>query len=160
MQEDKIDAAVQPAPLNFIAIDAGYSDLGEVTDYISEIAFTTLIVDARRIEGKRKELLVFLKAMRDATAIIYDGSQDKLLISILEELGEAEGPYAQKALDYMRDKRVFPKDLSIPDKAFAKSVELMQKAGLADDRLVANSKQALDTHLLAELEGKSPSLNS
>ena len=44
----------------------------------------------------------------------------------------------------MRAKRVFPTDLSIPDAAFAKSIELMQKAGLADERLVANAKAVLD----------------
>ena len=31
----------------------------------------------------------------------------------------------------MRGKRVFPSDLSIPDDAFAKTVELMEKAGFS-----------------------------
>ncbi len=34
LQEGTIDAAVQLIPLNFVAEDAGYSNLGEVTDYI------------------------------------------------------------------------------------------------------------------------------
>ena len=151
LQEGSIDAAVQPAPLNFIAIDAGYSNLGEVTNYIAEIAFTSLIVDATRLKTKRAEVLIFLRAIRDATGVVYGGTQDKLLVSILEEIGEADGANAQRAVDYMREKRVFPTDLTIPDAAFAKSVELMQKAGLADDQLVFNAKRALDMSLLAEL---------
>jgi len=42
---------------------------------------------------------------------------------------QADGKYGRLSLDYMREKRVFPRDLSIPDAAFAKTVELMQKAG-------------------------------
>ena len=45
LQEGTIDAAVQLIPLNFVAEDAGYNNLGEVTDYIPEIVFTGLIVD-------------------------------------------------------------------------------------------------------------------
>ena len=44
----------------------------------------------------------------------------------------------------MRAKKVFSPDLSIPDAAFAKSIELMQRAGLADDRLTANARNVLD----------------
>jgi hypothetical protein len=40
--------------------------------------------------------------------------------------------------------RVFSPELSIPDAAFAKSIELMQKAGLADAQLVAGAKAVLD----------------
>jgi hypothetical protein len=61
-----------------------------------------------------------------------------------EELTQAEGKYGRLALNYMRDKEVFTRDLSIPDVAFAKSIELMRKAGLADDRLVANARATID----------------
>jgi hypothetical protein len=52
-----------------------------------------------------------------------------------------------------RVKKVFSPDLSIPDAAFAKSIELMQKASLADDRLVANARNVLDdSYRLAALK--------
>jgi len=40
LQEGSIDAAVQLIPLNFVAEDAGYINLGEVSDHIPEIVFT------------------------------------------------------------------------------------------------------------------------
>jgi len=56
-------------------------------------------------------------------------------------------------IEGMRAKKVFSPDLSIPDGAFAKSIELMQKAGLADDRLVANARNVLDdSYRLAALK--------
>src|SRR6202043_838061 len=39
LQEGTIDAAVQLIPLNFVAEDAGYANLGEGTEYIPEIVF-------------------------------------------------------------------------------------------------------------------------
>lgn len=148
LQEGTIDAAVQPAPLNFIAVDAGYSNLGEVTNYIPQIAFTSLIVGLDRAQAKRAELSAFLGALREATKFSYDRTNDTSLIPVIEQITEATGKYSQRTLDYMRSKEVFPRDLSIPDAAFAKSVELMQKAGLADAKVVANARAALDTSFL------------
>ena len=59
----------------------------------------------------------------------------------------------RRSLDYMRSKNVFARDLSIPDAAFAKSIELMQKAGLADAALVAGAQAALDDSYRAEAVG-------
>ena len=33
------------------------------------------------------------------------------VLEITREIAQAEGPYGRKALDYMRDKNVFPRDL-------------------------------------------------
>ena len=144
LQEGNIDAAVQLLPLNFVAEDAGYTNLGEVSDFIPEILFTAFVVDNVAAQNRRNDIVQFLSGVVEGTRWAYDAANDDALLSITKELTQAEGKYAQMALDYMRAKRVFPADLSIPDAAFAKSIELMQKAGLADDRLVANAKAVLD----------------
>jgi ABC-type nitrate/sulfonate/bicarbonate transport system substrate-binding protein len=144
LQEGTIDAAVQLIPLNFVAEDAGYNNLGEVTDYIAEIVFTGLIVDRVAAENRRKQIIAFLAAVIEGTRWLYDPANDEALLSMTKELTQAEGKYGRQALEYMREKCVFPLDLSIPDAAFAKSIELMQKAGLADERLVASARFVLD----------------
>jgi hypothetical protein len=58
-----------------------------------------------------------------------DQANDAPLLALMAEMLHADGKYGRLSLDYMREKRVFPGDLSIPDAAFAKTVELMQKAG-------------------------------
>jgi NitT/TauT family transport system substrate-binding protein len=144
LQEGTIDAAVQLIPLNFVAEDAGYANLGEVTDYIPEIVFTSLIVDRLVAQRRRPQIVAFLQAVMEGTRWVYDTANDATLLAITQELTQAEGKYGRQALDYMRDKKVFSPDLSIPDTAFAKSLELMQAAGLADDRLVAGARAVLD----------------
>ncbi len=131
LQEGTIDAAVQLIPLNFIAEDAGFRNLGEVTDYIPEIAFTTIIVDKRWAETNRTTIVDFLRALIQATAWMNDGANDTALLALMAEVIHADGKYGRLSLDYMREKLVFPHDLSIPEAAFAKTVELMQKAGFS-----------------------------
>ena len=133
LQAGTIDAAVQLIPLNFIAEDAGFHNLGEVTNYIPEIAFTALIVDRRWAESNRASIAGFLRALIQATAWMNDSANDAPLLTLMAEVIHAEGKYGRLSLDYMRQMRVFPDDLSIPDAAFAKTVELMQKAGFGAD---------------------------
>jgi ABC-type nitrate/sulfonate/bicarbonate transport system substrate-binding protein len=144
LQEGTIDAAVQLIPLNFVAEDAGYTNLGEVADYIPEIVFTGLIVDRTAAEKRRDQIVAFLSAVMEGTRWVYDPANDETLLALTKELTQAEGKYGRQALDYMREMRVFSLELSIPDAAFAKSIELMQKAGLADAQLVAGAKRVLD----------------
>jgi len=144
LQAGTIDAAVQLIPLNFVAEDAGYANLGEVTDYIPEIVFTALVVDHVAASRRRQHIVAFLRGIMEATRWVYDPANDQALLDMTKELTQAEGKYGRQALEYMRAKKVFSPDLAIPETAFAKSIELMQKAGLADDRLVANARAVLD----------------
>jgi len=144
LQEGTIDAAVQLIPLNFVAIDAGWPNLGEVSDYIPEIVFTALVVRQSWANTARNTLHTFLRILREATGIVYDPTSDDTLLAITRETAQAEGDYARKALDYMRAKQVFTPDLSIPNTAFAKTLELMQRAGVADAALAAMARTVLD----------------
>ena len=150
LQDGTIDAAVQLIPLNFVAVDAGYSNLGEVTDYIPDIVFTALIVDRAWAQTHRPHIVAFLRGLIAGTHWVYDPANDEDLLALTMEITQAKGEYVRQSLDYMRDKNVFARDLSIPDAAFAKSIELMEKAGLADARLVAGAAAALDDSYRSE----------
>jgi NitT/TauT family transport system substrate-binding protein len=153
LQEGTIDAAVQLIPLNFVAEDAGYANLGEVSDYIPEIVFTAMVVDRTWAEAHRADVVRFLRCLMAATRWVYDPANDAALVALTAQVTQAEGKYIQRALEYMRSKNVFSPDLSIPAPAFAKSLELMRKAGLADDALVAGAHRVLDDSYRAEAAG-------
>ena len=144
LQEGTIDAAVQLIPINFVAIDAGWPNLGEVTDYIPEIVFTALIADINWANAHRQEVVAVIQSLIEATRAVYTSVDEARLLAITTELTQAEGKYGQQALTYMREKKVFPTELDIPPAAFAKSIELMRKAGLADESVVSGASKALD----------------
>jgi ABC-type nitrate/sulfonate/bicarbonate transport system substrate-binding protein len=144
LQEGTIDAAVQLIPLNFVAEDAGYVNLGEVSDYIPEIVFTAVVVDDVTAKKRRADIVAFLGAVMEGTRWVYDAANDEKLSAMVKDLTQAEGKYVRQALAYMRAKMVFPLDLAVSETAFDKSLELMRRANLADDRLVAGARAVLD----------------
>ena len=144
LKAGSIDAAVQLIPLNFVAEDAGYANLGEVSDYIPEIVFAAFIVHDGWAQAHRAALTGFLEAMLEGAAGLQDPANDEALVSIVGEVAQTSGPYAQRSLDYMRRMQVFPPDLSIPEGAFAASLELMRRAGLADEATLEAAPTVLD----------------
>lgn len=148
LQEGRIDAAVQPVPLNFVAIDAGYSNLGEVTDAIPEIVFTAVIGDADWLGQNDGAVRALLKGLIEATAIIYDQSKDAVLVPILMEITRSDASYSLRALNYMRGQQMFPPALEIPDAAFSKTIELMVKADLLDATAEGDARSTLDMGFL------------
>jgi ABC-type nitrate/sulfonate/bicarbonate transport system substrate-binding protein len=144
LQEGTIDAAVQLIPLNFVAEDAGYANLCEVSDYIPEIVFTAIVVDDATAKKRRDDVVAFLAAVMEGTRWVYDAGNNEKLSAMVKDLTQAEGKYVRQALKYMRAKKVFPYNLAISETAFNKSLELMRKANLADERLIASARLVLD----------------
>jgi len=144
LQEGTIDAAVQPPPFNFLAIDAGYTDLGEVSDYLPEIAFTAVLGRLEWVQPNDAAVVALLRALAEATALVYDESNDASTVPIMMEVTQADGAYAKRALDYMRGKSAFARSLEIPPSALDKSIELMVKAGLLDEAAQDKARRAWD----------------
>lgn len=144
LQDGTIDAAVQLVPLNFVAIDAGYSNLGEVPDYIPEIVFTAMIANDGWASENRHALVQLLRAVMEGARLIADTTQDELLIELVMELTQADRKYAARTLEYAREIGVFSPDLSIPEAALAKSLELMVNAGLLEETQLAEAAGVLE----------------
>lgn len=144
LQEGAIDAAVQPPPFNFLALDAGYSNLGEVSDAIPEIAFTTVIGRDDWLGANEDAVLAMLRALSEATALVYDSANDAILVPAMMEITQSDARYAQRALDYMRSKTAYAKSLVIPDGAIDTTISLMVKAGLLDPALTQRARSGVD----------------
>lgn len=144
LQEGTIDAAVQPPPFNFLAIDAGYTDLGEVSDVLPEIAFTAVLGRLEWVQRNEAPAVAVLRALAEATARVYDESNDATTVPIMMEVTQSDSVYAKRALDYMRGKGAFARSLEIPPSALDKSIELMVKAGLLDEAARAKARLAWD----------------
>lgn len=150
LQDGTIDAAVQPPPFNFMAIDAGYSDLGEVSDYIPEIMFTAMIGDQAWLERNAKATVAVLVALIEATAFLYDAKNDPVLVPIMMEITQSNEAYAQQSLDYMRGKESFVRSLGIPPAASSKTAQLMVKANLLNADAVPLVRKTIDETYASE----------
>jgi ABC-type nitrate/sulfonate/bicarbonate transport system substrate-binding protein len=144
LQEGTIDAAVQPPPFNFLAIDAGFSDLGEVSDYIPEIAFTSMLGRQDWLESNGHAVSALLRSLAEATALIYGGKDDAAVLPTMIEITQSDEHYGRRALDYMRSKGAFAASQVIPPSAIEVTLNLMIKAGLLDPALKEQARTGVD----------------
>ncbi len=100
-----IDAGLQGAPLNHIAIDQGFVSLCEPRQ---DFQFTSLDVDTRWADANRDPLLRFLRGFLRAHQRFYD-DRDLARDFAVKESG-IDARYADRAWDeYTRDE-IFPRD--------------------------------------------------
>ena len=152
LKDGRIDAAVQLVPLNFVAFDEGWSNLGEVSDYIPEILFTGLICDEHWAETNAETVRGFLAALSEGTRFVLDPANDDFTIPVLMEVAQADETYARRSLDYMREKAVFRVDLAVLPTAYAKTIELMVAAGLLQSDQAASAQDTFNPAYLGAME--------
>src|SRR5919202_1474051 len=66
LQRREIDAGLQGAPLNHIAVDAGYRDLGDLQREFPDFQFTSLDVEADWARRNEDAVIAFLRAFIQA----------------------------------------------------------------------------------------------
>ena len=152
LKDGRIDAAVQLVPLNFVAFDEGWSNLGEVSDYIPEILFTGLICDQHWAETHAEAVGEFLAALSEGTRFVLDPANDDFTVPVLMEVAHADETYARRSLDYMREKAVFRADLAVLPAAYAKTIELMIAAGLLPPDQAARAQETFNPAYLGAME--------
>lgn len=119
LEQGEIDAGLQGAPLNYIARDAGYMDLGDPRGAFPDFQFVSLNSTRRWITRHEETLIRFLRAYIRAHDWFYANRQGSTQIAI-EEMG-IDAHYADRAWDeYVRDE-IFPRDAA----ASIKSIETL-----------------------------------
>lgn len=119
LEKGEIDAGLQGAPLNYIALDAGYVDLGDPRQMFPDFQFVSLNSTQRWIARHEALLVRFLRAYIRAHDWFYANRQGSTQIAV-DQMG-IEASYAGRAWDeYVRDE-IFPRDA----KASVKSIETL-----------------------------------
>jgi NitT/TauT family transport system substrate-binding protein len=149
LQEGTLDAALQLIPLNFVAEDAGYSVLGEASDYIPEIAFISIIADSRWATANRDLLSKTLAGIRSGLEAMHDPANDALSVHLLQEVVKTEPKFIQRSLDLIRSRKMMPVDMSLPIPALGTSIRLMRQAGLMPQSDLSPERVFDDDYLAA-----------
>ena len=109
-----IDAGLQGAPLDYIALDQGFVSLGNPRDEVPDFQFTSLDVDTGWAAANRDLLLRFLRAFLRAHAWFYANREGSNAIAVRES--GIEERYADRAWRDYTEAEIFPRDgrASIP----------------------------------------------
>ena len=108
LQSGEIDAGLQGVPLNHIAIDAGFTDLGDPRALFPDFQFTSLNVDGGWARGNRQATIGFLRAWVRAHRWFFANRAGANRIAMAETgVGET---YADRAWLECTQAGIFPID--------------------------------------------------
>jgi ABC-type nitrate/sulfonate/bicarbonate transport system substrate-binding protein len=108
LQSGEIDAGLQGAPLNLIAIDQGFTALCQPRDRFPDFQFTSLNVDRRWARGNRDLVVRFMRGFIRAHEWFYANRTAAAAIAV-RETGIDAG-YADRAWDEYTSAEIFPRD--------------------------------------------------
>jgi ABC-type nitrate/sulfonate/bicarbonate transport system substrate-binding protein len=137
LQAGTIDAALQMIPYDDIAADAGYTNLGPVTE---EFALNAACINSHSAE--RAVVTPFLQALAEAAEWFRGNIEESAAIAAART--SIEGRYALRACQALAADGVIPRDLRPGQAALAAAVEALRRGGLIPAETPDPAAVALD----------------
>jgi ABC-type nitrate/sulfonate/bicarbonate transport system substrate-binding protein len=108
LRSGEIDAGLQGAPLDYIALDQGFSALANPRDRFPDFQFTSLNVDTRWANAHRALLVRFMRGFVRAHRWFHENRAGATRIAVAET--GVEERYALRAWDEYTRAGIFPAD--------------------------------------------------
>ena len=122
LQAGTIDAALQMLPYDYIATDAGFTNLGPVTE---DFALNAVCV---RLLAERALVTPFLQALSEAAEWFRGNIEESAAIAAAHT--SIEPRYALRACEALAADGVIPRDLRSGPRALAAAIEALRSSGL------------------------------
>ena len=132
LQAGTLDAAIQLVPFNYIAEEAGFSNLGDVDDYVPDFLFAAVCTRISWADKNFPQMRGLLRALHRGVQALYDDPDEAAEIAVSKM--DMSREHARRACRGFVSKAVFPKDLSISPLAFAATIEAMEHNDLMPKR--------------------------
>jgi len=126
--ESTIDAGLQSIPWVYLEEEAGFSNLGDVADYVPDWQFTTVNVSRDWAAGNSDALVCFLRALLKSTDWVYE-NRDGTAAVVQKEMDMSRA-YAERGWDYYTERSVLTRDLALNTKGLDKVIRAQIQAGL------------------------------
>ena len=129
LQAGTLDAAIQLVPFNYMAEEAGFSNLGDVDEFVPDFLFCAVCTRPSWANAHAKQLTGLLRALRRGTEALYEDPDDAAATISSETQGNPE--HAGRACPDLVAKKAIPKDLAVGS-AFAAAIDAMMHSELIE----------------------------
>jgi len=148
----EIDAGMQTDPHNYIAVDAGLSNLGAVSDWIPYFQFTSINVRLDWAQGHSGTLVKFLAASIKASR--WMAQNEEGAVTLARQRMGVEERYARRAWHDHLDGDALPLDLHLNARSIETAIDMIRKDRSADLRIAAGStpERYVDVSYLGEAQ--------
>jgi ABC-type nitrate/sulfonate/bicarbonate transport system substrate-binding protein len=150
LQTGTLDAAIQLAPFNYMAEEAGFPNLGDVDEYVPDFLFCAVCTRMSWVAENRDRVIGLLRALRRGAEALYDDPTGAATV-VLDEI-DIKPEHAHRACQEFVSKKVIPKDLSINPQAFAATLEAMGRSELNRNQTHAAVQASIDLRFLNAAE--------
>lgn len=123
-----VDAALLNPPFNFKAQAAGFSNLGNLTDYV-QMPFTGYVVSSAWAKTHKAQLGAFAGGIAKGVVWFEDDANRDESIEILRKMSNADRADVASTYDLYRKLKVFPRDASLQTSQLGVIIDVMQKGG-------------------------------
>jgi NitT/TauT family transport system substrate-binding protein len=140
LESGAVAGAVLGFPYSDIAIDQGFTRLGDTMEVISTYQFNGITVNPAWAERNRATVVKFLKAHIRSLRWIHE-APDQATELFMKEMGVKQ-PYARRGIDYFTRNKVFPIDGSITLAGLKANIEVQFRDGVLKEPLPSPEKYA------------------
>ena len=138
LESGSIAAGVLGIPYSDIAIDQGFTRLGDTLEVISTYQFNGLTVNPAWAEKNRINVVKFLKAHIRALRWIHE-QPEQAAEFFTSEMG-VKPPYARRGIDYFTKNKVFPIDGSVTLEGLKVNIDVQFRDGVLKEPLPSPEK--------------------
>jgi len=140
LETGAIAGAVLGFPYSDIAVDQGFTRLGDTMEVISTYQFNGITVNPSWAEKSRATVVRFLKAHIRSLRWIHE-HPDQAAELFTAEMG-IKPPYARRGIDYFTKNKVFPIDGSVTLEGLKANIDVQFKDGVLKEPLPGPEKYA------------------
>ena len=140
LETGAVAGAVLGFPYSEIAVDQGFTRLGDTMEVISTYQFNGLTVNPAWAEKNRATVVRFLKAHIRSLRWIHE-QPDQATELFMSELGVKQ-PYARRGIDYFTKNKVFPIDGSVTLEGLKANIDVQFRDGVLKEPLPTPERYA------------------
>ncbi len=145
LEGGSIAAAVLGIPYSDIAIDQGFTRLGDTVESIPTYQFNAVNINPAWAEKNRPAVVKFLKAHIRGLRWIHE-HPDQAAEFFTQEMG-VKPPYARRGVDYFTKNKIFPVDGSVTLEGLKVNLEVQARDGLLKEPLPSPEKYVDPSYL-------------
>jgi ABC-type nitrate/sulfonate/bicarbonate transport system substrate-binding protein len=146
LQSGEIDAGLQGAPLNYIAIDQGFPSLCEPRDEVPYFQFTSLNVDQRWARANPAIMKKFMRAFVRAHERFFS-DRDGVAAVAMQETGISKD-YALRAWNEYTADEIFPRDGDANTEAVQALIEISSLIRAVPNRVKSSADDYINRDYL------------
>jgi ABC-type nitrate/sulfonate/bicarbonate transport system substrate-binding protein len=150
LQSGEIDAGLQGAPMNRIALEQGFSDLGSPRELFPDFQFTSVNVDSEWAATNRERVIAFLRAYISAHLWLRANKEASREIAAAEAGLSAD--HADYAWDEMVAAEIFPADARVSVPAVQALIEVSSLIRALPGRARLRAESYIDGSFIDEAE--------